>query len=193
VHVTGVILAGGLSSRMGQDKSLLPFNDKPAIEHICEALAKASDDLIIISNHPEKYAFLDFPVYRDLFYGKGPLSGLHAAMHYHQSDAYMLAACDMPFIQPEIYKFLIEQLGEDEIIVPVYENLKQPLAAVYSRNTLPSIESLLQQDRLKMAFLFDLMKVKYQAIFPFTNDILEKHFFNMNHPEEYSKAKDWFK
>lgn len=193
MHVTGVVLAGGQSSRMGQDKSLLPLNGKPAITHICEALAAVCDDLIIISNTPEKYGFLDLPIYKDVSTGKGPLAGLHAAMHHHQSDAYLLTACDMPFIESEIYSFLIEQLKENDAIVPLYGNYKQPLAAVYRRNVLPHIASLLRNDQLKMAMLLENIKVKYQVNFPFTEEVVKKHFFNMNHPEEYEQAKQWIK
>lgn len=192
MHIVGVVLAGGASSRMGTDKSILDLGGKTVIEHICNKVSEAADETILITNKPEIYYFLDIPSFKDIYLGKGPLAGLHSAMHHKPGDAYILTACDMPLIEPDICKFLVSQLGDHDAVLPVFGEKKQPLAAVYSRKVMKKAEELLQKDMLKIGLLFGQLNTVRQTRFPFPDQVLEKHFFNMNHPHEYELAKTHF-
>lgn len=189
LHICGVILAGGKSSRMGTNKSLLPINGKPTIQHIAEELQKITKDIIIISNHPSDYDFLPFKIYEDRFLDKGPLAGIESALYYQPADLYLFAACDMPFIQADIYQLLLANMEDNDVIIPKYEERIHPLAGIYRKTVLPYVQQQLSKDDLKVRRLFDYLKVKYVGDYPeIAGEILTKHFFNMNKPEEYQKA-----
>lgn len=189
MHIVGAILAGGASSRMGTDKSMLSLGGVPTIEHICVNLKVVVDELVVITHKPDQYKFLSTPAYQDLYPGKGPLAGLHAAMYHRPADAYVLAACDMPFFNKEICKFLIEQLPGNEAILPIFDGKRQPLASIVGKEAFPIVEEMLDKDIRKIGLLFEQIKTKKQDSFPFPEEDLFKHFFNMNYPDEYEKAK----
>src|SRR5690625_999693 len=124
----GVVLAGGQSSRMGTNKSLLPIHGKAAIVHIVEELKHCVDDVIIIANETKPYQFLNREIFSDRYSGYGPLAGLESALFHQTADLYLLAACDMPFVSCRVYKFLAEQIGEHDAVIPVYGSREHPLA-----------------------------------------------------------------
>lgn len=112
----GVVLSGGKSSRMGTNKSLLMINNKKVIEHIVDELEKFTDKVVLITNEPKLYSFLQLETYSDRYIDKGPLAGLEAALHYVEADIFLITACDMPFIDEQVYTYLLKQLDNyDEI------------------------------------------------------------------------------
>lgn len=190
MNVCGVVLSGGKSTRMGEDKSLLPIQGKKAITHVVETLKKCSDDVIVIANDPETYDFLNLRIHSDRYVNKGPLAGLESALHYEVANIYMVAACDMPFISCDVYYHLAEQLDEFDAVIPVFEGREHPLSGVYKRSVLPYIQKNIEQNQLRMNSFYNDVKVKLVDTFPnINNHTLMRHFFNMNHPEEYKQAK----
>lgn len=186
----GVVLSGGQSSRMGTNKSLLPIAGKKAISHIVDELTHCTDDVIIIANEEQPYKFLNRQIFADRFPDKGPLAGLESAMYHYEADIYYIAACDMPFVTCEVYRFLAEQLKDSDAVIPIYENREHPLAGVYRRSILPHVQEQIKQNRLRMNSFHKLVNVKYVESFgTITDDILRKHFFNMNNPDQYETAK----
>ncbi|WLV25931.1 molybdenum cofactor guanylyltransferase [Aciduricibacillus chroicocephali] len=192
MRIVGAVLAGGASSRMGTDKSMLSIGGTPAIKHICTNLEKVVNELVLITHKPDQYDFLNIPVYQDVFPGKGPLAGLHSVMYHKPADAYLLAACDMPFLNQEVCEFLVKQLPGYDAVLPVYAGKRQPLAAVIGYKAFPVIQRMLEENQLKIGLLFEQIRTKEQCEFPFPDKVLVKHFFNMNHPHEYEKAKEYF-
>lgn len=190
MHICGVILAGGKSSRMGTNKSLLLIDHKPVIKHIVEELETCTDELVIIANEPTIYDFLHLKVYRDRYTDKGPLAGIETALYHVEADVFMLAACDMPFIHASIYTFLLEKFEQHDAIIPVYEKQMHPLAGLYKKSVLEKVQYQLENDILRVKSFFDQINVKYVENFQGISDkLLKKHFFNMNNPEEYQEAK----
>ncbi|WP_188453910.1 molybdenum cofactor guanylyltransferase [Virgibacillus oceani] len=186
----GVILSGGKSSRMGKNKSLLSLHNKPVIEHIALVLNECTDNIIVIANETDKYSFLGLPVYKDRYKNKGPLGGLEAALHYSKADVFLFAACDMPFINQDVYNYLLDQLNDYDAVIPIYENKMHPLAGIYRRSILPKIQQQLDMDDRKVRNLFKYMKVNYIHRFaPLSENLLQRHFFNMNFPAQYEQAK----
>ena len=111
LRLTVAVIAGGKSSRMGTDKSFVPFLGKPMIEHILESVDNIGDDLIIITNQPEGYAYLNLPTYGDRFLNHGPLGGLHAALHYATKRYVLVVACDMPWLNRPLLSHMISLRG----------------------------------------------------------------------------------
>ena len=100
-NITGVILAGGKSSRMGTDKGVLELNGKKIIEHIIYSIKPVVDEIIIISNS-NNYDYLGFKVYSDIIKERGPLAGIHTALTHTTTERNLIVSCDIPFINSEL-------------------------------------------------------------------------------------------
>lgn len=188
--VTGVILSGGKSSRMGTDKSLLTLGDKKVIEHIYKELKSCCDDVLVVANDPSPFTFLTNEIVRDRFPGKGPLAGLETAFYYKKADAYIVSACDTPLISRQVYTHLFSRLNDNEAVVPVFNEQTHPLSGIYRRSVLEAVQKQLNKDELKVKSFFKHIEVNYVDDFADISDkVLEKHFFNMNTPSDYEEAK----
>ena len=194
MYSCGVLLAGGKSSRMGKNKSLLNVNDnRPVIQVIYDEIKQINEDSIIVTNHPDEYDFLQATMVGDRYYDMGPLAGLETAMYHIDAAYYMIAACDMPFINKQIYTYLHEQLQQHntyDAVVPVHNNQIHPLAGIYKRNVLPHIQRQLEIGNLRVkSFFEDIHTLYIDSFSQFSQSTLKKHFFNMNNPEEFEQAK----
>lgn len=190
VKSCSVVLAGGSSSRMGTNKSLLPLQNKLVIEHIIEELQHLSGYTVINANNPELYHFLGLPVVQDRFPGEGPLAGLEAALSQLDADVFFVSACDTPFISKQIYCYLYNQLKDFDAIVPIFEGKMHPLSGIYKKSVHSKIRHQLEIGQRKIRLLFDHINVKYVDQFDgISNEVLEKHFFNMNDQSQYRQAK----
>lgn len=193
MRTCGVILAGGKSSRMGTNKSLLPLQGKPAVERVYEELKVVTDNVIIIANEENIYDFLQIDRYSDRHVDQGPLAGLESALYHVEADLYFIAACDMPFIDRTVYKYLVEQMDDEhDAVVPVYNGRNHPLAAIYRRSALPQIQDQIVNNNLRVQSFFEHIQVNYVDDFDSISDsIVEKHLFNMNNPNQYKQAKSF--
>lgn len=190
MRTCGVILAGGKSTRMGQNKALLTIKNKPVIQWIFEALSPVVDEVIIIANNQEEYEFLDVPIYGDRFLNKGPLAGLDSALYHSSSNRIIATACDTPFVKTEVFEYLLNASNHTDITVPMFEDKMHPLSAVYQKGIHHFIHNQLKNDDLKVRKVFDQVNTKYERTFAnIQKDVLKEHFFNMNYPEEYELAK----
>ncbi len=190
MKISGVVLSGGKSSRMGTNKSLLTLDGKPVIEHITNELQLVSHTVSVISNTPSSFDFLDFDLYGDRYLNSGPLAGLESAFYHIDADVYICAACDMPFVHKNVYNYLLHSLGEFDAVIPIYKEKMHPLSGIYTSNVLPEIQQLLANSQLKVRELFDQITVKYVRDFGGIPEyILTRHFFNMNYPDQYEEAK----
>ncbi|MEN1969407.1 molybdenum cofactor guanylyltransferase [Lentibacillus sp. N15] len=186
----GVILAGGKSSRMGKTKSLLPLRNKPVITHIIEEMGKITDTIVIVTNDPPAHAFLQLPIVQDRYLEMGPLAGIETALFHQDADLYILAACDMPFIDQQVYRHLIKQSTDSEAVIPVYHKRNNPLSGIYKKTVLPVIQQQLDKDIRKVDRIFDPLRVTYVNDYGTIPEAsVQKHFFNMNFPEQYEWAK----
>jgi molybdenum cofactor guanylyltransferase len=187
-----IILSGGKSSRMGKNKALLPFNDKTNIERIRDELQSLFDDIILVTNDPEPYEFLNLKSVSDEFPGKGPLAGIHAGLMASDYEENIVVACDMPFVSAELASTLVQNLKLFDAIIPVIGGKQHPLFAAYQKRIVPEIEACLTEDRLRVIHLLDKLNVRYleeNDLQAYSDGSLEEIFFNMNVPEEYEEAK----
>ncbi len=192
--ITLVIQAGGASSRMGQDKALMPFLGRPLIARVVERLAGLGDEVLVTTNRPEDYAFLNLPLIPDLLPGTGALGGLYTALYAANNPFVAVVACDMPFIDPRLLRAqidLLEQEGVDAVIPRSLEGL-EPLHGVYRRDTcLPAVKAALDRDARRMISWFDAAKVRVMAQEEVVViDPQFRSFINVNSPEEFRKAEE---
>lgn len=148
--ITGIILAGGKSSRMGRDKAFLEYLGKPLIEKSLEELRSVFSEVIISTNSPERFQRYGEKKVTDLYPGCGPLSGLQSGLQAAHFDYSFFVACDMPFIDPEVIRFLAGYCGKHDVIVPEVDGVLHPLHAYYHKNCLPLITEYLEKKSFKI-------------------------------------------
>lgn len=180
--VTGVVLAGGKSSRMGTDKGLLVVDGKRIVERAIEAMKAEVDDIIIISNG-NNYDYLGYKVYEDIEKNCGPMGGIFTALSYSATDRNFVVSCDMPFLSRELVGFIIENSEDCEIAIPQNGDKLEPLCAVYNKSCLEQFEVLLERKELKLQASLQYFKVK---LIPIPENIFGKDCFeNVNTVIEY--------
>lgn len=200
--MTGVLLAGGQSSRMGSNKALLELGGERVIESILREMSPVTPRIIIAANDRQSYQFLGQEIVLDRYPGQGPLSGLHAALTSAGTPWCIVSACDLPFVTTEVFRFLKQaaeeaesnQLEEspDQAIIPVVGGRIQPLLAAYHNSALPALEHSLSAGRLRMTDWLGELRVRYileEELLQHCGGDAQYAFFNMNHPEEYAQAQ----
>lgn len=188
-EVTGIILAGGKSSRMGTDKALIEFRGKKMIRRTLDVFKGLFREIIIVTNRPLDYLDQGARIVTDIFPGKGPIGGIHTGLFFSSSEHAFVAACDLPFFNTEFIASLVSRIGNYDIVVPETEKGFQPLHAVYSRKCLNRIKTLISEDRLKVSGFykgFRTLAIPPKEIARF--DPENRIFCNVNTPEDLKGA-----
>ena len=186
--ITGYILAGGRSSRMGEDKGLILLNGKPIISYVINQLKPAVDTIIIVSNNKE-YVKFGYEVIEDTIKNIGPSAGILAALNHTNTEKNFVVSCDMPFIAIPSIEYIINQSEGYQITVPIYKDKYEPMFAVYSKECINKWEELIELGTYKMMDIinhFMVLKVNVDNNHLF-NDSL---FININTKEDLQKAID---
>jgi molybdopterin-guanine dinucleotide biosynthesis protein A len=192
--ITIAIQAGGLSSRMGQDKGLMPFLRQPLIAHMASRVKTLADELIITTNQPASYAFLGLSLFTDLLPGSGALGGLYTALSAASQPCVVVVACDMPFVNPALLRAQVEMLVEEnaDVVIPRSPTGLEPLHAVYRRETcLPAIQGAIEAGERKMISWLPSVRARVmepQEIAPY--DPAFRSFINVNDPEDFRQAEE---
>ena len=191
MRVTGVIQAGGKSTRMdGRPKALLEVGGRRIIERVLDAVAPVVDDVLIVTNTPELYAFLGLPLVADLYLDHGSLGGIFSGLAAAPGDAAFTVACDMPFLHREVARLVVARAGEGDVVIPRVGEQLETMHAVYGKACLAPIEARLREGRFKIVGFFDRVRVvevdetdvaRYRAP--------EIAFMNVNTPAELAAAR----
>jgi len=189
-----VIQAGGQSSRMGQDKALMPFLGRPLIARQRELLIGLADELLVTTNHPADYVFLGLPLHTDLLPGTGPLGGLYTALNAARGPLVAVIACDMPFVSAALLRAQCDLLlSEDaDVVIPCSRDGMEPLHAVYRRDAcLAAVRAALDVGERKMTIWLPLVRSRLMTADEVSRvDPEFRSFFNVNSPEEFRQAED---
>ena len=182
--ITGIVLAGGKSTRMGQNKSFLPFRGKMLIEHSINLMKRICDEVIVSANE-EYFNTLGLPVIPDNFSSIGPLGGIEAALSYSKTINNLFIPADTPFLTPAIYFELIKYASQHSAVVPITQgNRPEPIIAYYSKELLSKIQFQIGEGQYKIKDL--LQSVAYKGInIPYPG-ILN----NLNTRSELDKASE---
>jgi len=184
-EICAVILAGGKSRRMGQNKALINIGGRPLVEIMAERVSPLADKVFISANDTELFSFLPFPVVPDLCPNQGPLSGLQAVMRGHVYTLYITMACDIPGLPASLIRRMLDvSEGFDAVIPRTPDGWAHPLAAVYRRTCLPVIEEALRKKANKFidAFPGDGLRVRWME--PGDGDFTDVDLANINTPED---------
>jgi len=190
-RVSGVILAGGKSRRMGgSPKALLPFGGRSLIEHIAETLRSVLPDCLVVTNTPELYASLGLPMVGDVFPEGGSLGGIYSGLRAASGDAALCVACDMPFLSAPLVAYLAGRANEADVVIPDAAGELQTLHAVYGKVCLLPMERRLRAGQLKVVGFFDdvrVLRVPADAVERVIDPAIA--FMNLNTPEDLARAR----
>ena len=188
----GIVLCGGKSTRMGTSKALLPFGPETMLQRVVRLLGQVVSPLVAVAAVGQELPELPEGVLltRDEHEGRGPLEGLRAGLKALPSDvdAAYVTSCDVPLLVPAFVQQMLTLADGYDIAVMEIDGFSHPLSAVYRRSTLPQVEQLLANDRLRPAFLFEAVKTRRVRPEEMTSDPELLTLQNLNTPDAYAKA-----
>lgn len=187
LDVTAFILAGGKSTRMGRDKAFIDLDGRTLLSRAFELVHSVTPNLRIVGSS-EKFAAFAPVVVEDVFSGRGPLGGIHAALQSSSTDLNLMLAVDTPFVTAAFLRYLIDQARNTPqamVVVPRAGGNWQPLCAVYRRQFMTGAEDALSAGRNKIDRLFHDVRIKTIREKEMRNaGFSENMFRNLNTPEE---------
>ena len=188
--VSGIVMAGGKSRRFGRDKALVPLMGQPLLFRVGERLAKVCQEVIVVGPPERKRLLPDACVVQDIFQDAGPLAGLHAALNRARHRWSIVVACDMPFLNPALLRYLLSLREGYDVVLPRHGGYTQQLHAAYSRSCLPHIETQLTKGDYKIDRFFPAVRVRYVDEPELRlHDELLRSFLNVNTPEALAEAE----
>ena len=188
--MTGIVLAGGKSSRMGFNKAFIQFGGKRLIEVTADRLAGLFPEVLIIANNLDLYSYLGVRVIPDLIPDSGSLGGIYTGLTAAAHSRCFFAACDMPFLNADLIALLVREAEGWDVVVPRVTGELQPMHAVYAKTCLPFIKEAIDIGTLKIAGFFP--KVKVKTIEEPALRAVDPHllgFMNVNTPQELERAE----
>ncbi len=163
--ITGVILAGGKSSRMGTNKSFLKIGNQTIIERIVELMKSIFSEVIIITNSPDEYRFLNLPLFEDIYKWKGPLAGIHSALVHSATEKLFVLSCDVPLMSREMIEYIVNYKSEKPIVFCEAAGYHQPLVGVYSKVILDEVEKFIASFEINDKSFHQFLKILMQKLF----------------------------
>ena len=194
MEISSIILAGGKSLRLGYDKVLERVGNTSLLEQVISRIDSFSKDIIIVTAKKRTFASLaDHPkikVISDILPGQGSLGGIYTGLKKSDSFYNLVVAADMPFLNESLLRYIIEVSNGYDFVLPKVNDLYEPLHAVYSRNCISPIETILKQGKKVIIELFNYVKVRYigaEEIDRFDPQRLS--YFNINTKEDMELAR----
>ena len=188
--VTGIILAGGKSTRMGKNKALIEIEGIPIIERICALFKELFQEVWIITDQEELFAGLGARLHDDLIPNLGALGGLYSGLVLASFPYSFCVACDMPFLRESLIDFLLRRIDGFAAVVPKTRDGWQPLHAVYSKACLDPIKEVVAEGRTKIIDIYPRIKIRTVEEEEFRSlDPVNESFININTPEDLARIQ----
>lgn len=190
--VSGVLLAGGKSRRMGQDKRLLSVGAETLYARSLSVLRAMFQRVIVVIAQDSPAMESDVPIFRDLIPHCGSLGGLYTGLKQAETEWIFAVACDMPFLDPAVMRYFIKLKGEGDVVMAKLENGFHPMHALYHRNCLPVIEKLIDAQDFKIHRLAEHPALRVRVVTPEELGPFDREgrsFYNVNTPEDLAAAR----
>lgn len=193
---SAIILAGGKSSRMGFDKQLIKIGDKLIVDYLAERLKRHFREIIVVTNRQDLYCDKDYILKRDIFFGLGPMAGIHAGLLEISSDAAFVIACDMPNVNDDFLEYLKKLFEEKEVdgIISVAGDFIEPMNGIYGKNIVDCLETCLKKRELKLKIAIDrlnFIKLDKNNLRAFDKDL--KFFDNINYRRDLERIENIYR
>ena len=197
--ISGIVLAGGMSRRLGRDKAVEPVGGEPLIMRVLHRLSEVTDQTVVVVNEIGRASALPLneastkrtldTVAVDAYPGKGSLGGIFTGLSASDADWGLVVACDMPFLNVELFRRMLSVRDGSDAVVPVVEGRPEPTHAIYSRACLPYIERRLKADDLKISGFFNEVRVRFLSEEEVDSlDPEHLSFFNVNTQADLDRA-----
>jgi molybdopterin-guanine dinucleotide biosynthesis protein A len=191
--MTGIILSGGKSSRMGANKAFLHVGGERLIDRTVRIFKEIFPEVILVTNSPLDYLDQDCTIATDIIKGMGPLGGIYTGLFHASHERIFMAACDMPFLNRVFIEYMMDHCADFDIVVPELPDGLQPLHAIYSRRCLPAIKRLIDKDQLKITgFYKGLKKLTIPEDVTKRFDPKGMMFINVNTEEDLERISSLF-
>jgi molybdopterin-guanine dinucleotide biosynthesis protein A len=194
LDITCIVLAGGKGLRLGRDKVQETVGNSNLLQRVLSQLASFNSDIIVVTadkkSLPHFNGYQRFRIVTDIYPGKSALGGIYTGLAISNSRYNLVVACDMPFLNQALLRYMIELSAGFDLVVPRLGELVEPLHAVYAKSCLAPIEELLKRDNLVVKALFEMVKVRYveaEEIDRF--DPKHLSFFNINTEADLEEAQ----
>jgi molybdenum cofactor guanylyltransferase len=188
-----IVLCGGRSQRMGRDKASLPFGDELMLQRVVRLLSPIVSAVIVVAAPEQQVPSLPpwVRIVRDHRPGRGPLEGLAAGLAAlpAEVEAAFVTSCDVPLLEPNFVRLLANRLGEFDVVVPQERDFAHPLSAIYRKSVAGVVERLLEEDRLRPAFIFQEVRTCRVPVDELREaDARLRTLMNLNRPADYRQA-----
>ena len=195
MDISGIVLAGGRSLRLGREKVSETVGNKSLLERAILRLSSlVSDIIIVVATEQSFLQFIDYPKLRvvaDVYHGKGPLGGIYTGLAASDSFHSLVVASDMPFLNQNLLSYMMHLAPSFDLVIPRLGDMVEPLHTVYSQNCLTHIEQLLRQNNLGALELISRVNVRYVDVMEINRfDPEHLSFFNINTEEDLKKARE---
>jgi molybdopterin-guanine dinucleotide biosynthesis protein A len=189
--VKALILAGGENKRLPVMKGFLEIKGRRIIESNVELLKEIFDCVIISTNNPECYFYLGVPMVGDIVKYRGPMTGLLSALITLEAPEIFVTACDMPFIKPELIRYIVDRWEKRwDAVIPIFDGKPQPLLGIYSKKLVPKMEDSIRKG---MRGLREFLK-KIEVLYISEDEVRAidpegRSFVNINTVEDYERER----
>jgi len=181
--ISGFVLAGGKSTRMGTDKALLMIHDLPLLQHMIHLIQPFCQD-VFISGQNLAYSNCQVEMIPDVIQNCGPIAGLYSSLSVSENDWNLIVSFDTPFVTEDLLLLLIQNASNCNCVIPKHHFGVEPLIALYHKSCLSSIEKSINSGNYKLIDLISKLDTTYIDC----NDLVGKYpklFFNLNRMEDY--------
>jgi molybdopterin-guanine dinucleotide biosynthesis protein A len=188
--VSGIILAGGSSSRLGEDKALVRVAGRSLIERVIDVLRPLVANIVLVAQSAEPLAHLGLPVVADVYPGVGTLGGLHAGLNAIRTEYGLVVGCDMPFLNAGLLRFMMSQVRGYDVVMPRVGKYYEPLHALYARRCALVVERSILAGRRRIRRALADLCIRYIEESEIDRyDLDHLSFYNVNTPEELERAQ----
>lgn len=182
--ISGFILAGGLSTRMGSDKALLKIAGEPLLGRMIKIISPFCHN-VAVSGMKKDYQIFNTEMIADLVAGIGPISGIYSSLKFSNSDWNLLVSVDVPFLNEELLELLILNKDGFDCVIPKHDSGLEPLIGIYHKNVLHAVDEMIKNGDYKLMNLLSKLNAHYLDC----NFLIKKYprlFMNLNHPEDFN-------
>lgn len=184
--VTGMILSGGKSKRMGRPKAFLPYQGTTLVEHVLNNMRDLFSEILIVANEPESYENLGVDVVKDILPYRGPLGGILSGLLVSANEHAFVIACDMPLVDKRLIREMTARRHGNDVVVLSHSNGIEPLLGVYSKNCIKPLEESLFAGSLSVQDFLGGLKAETFVLAHDGGDL--PPYFNINTPQDYSQV-----
>jgi molybdopterin-guanine dinucleotide biosynthesis protein A len=193
--VTGIVLAGGRSSRLGRQKALEKIGEKGLIENTVDILVSFSQEVLVVTSKEQLASIasvnLKARLVVDIYPGKAALGGIYTGLANANTQYGLVVACDMPFLNSALLRYIVEMAPGYDVVLPRVNGKVELLHAVYSKDCLDKVKKMLDENTLQILKLLDMVNIRYvedKEIGKFDPDHLS--FFNINTLDDLTVAEN---